>query len=97
MEKFGILVRLEAQAGKEEQVAEFLKSALPLVQQELQTMSWYAFRLGPSTFGIFDTFNDEQGRQAHLGGQIAKALVAQAPELLSEDPDIELIDVLAAK
>ena len=60
-------------------------------------MSWYAFRLGPSTFGIFDTFNDEQGRQAHLGGQIAKALVAQAPELLSEDPDIELINVLAAK
>lgn len=97
MEKFGILVRLEAQAGKEEQVAEFIKSALLLAQQEVQTMNWYAFRLGPSTFGIFDTFNDEQGRQAHLGGQIAKALVAQAPELLSEDPDIELVDVLAAK
>ncbi|MCY1515917.1 hypothetical protein D9M68_505220 [compost metagenome] len=97
MEKLGLLVRLEAKPGKEQEVSDFIKSALALAEQENETISWYAFQIGPSTFGIFDTFTDEQGRQAHLGGQIAKTLVAKAPELLSEDPVIELVDLLAVK
>ena len=97
MVKFALLARLEAKPGKEQEVADFIKSALPLAQQEAETISWYALQIGPSTFGIFDTFEDEAGRKAHLGGQIAAALMAKAPELLATAPIIEQVDLLAVK
>ena|SRR6187402_1108564 len=97
MVKLALLARLEAKPGKEQEVADFIKSALPLAEQEPATVSWYALQLGPSTFGIFDTFETEEGRQAHLGGEIAKALMANAPELLAEPPIIEKVDLLAVK
>ena len=97
MVKLALLVRLEAKPGKEEEVAAFLSSALPLAQGEPGTISWFAFRIGSSTFGIFDTFKDEAGRQAHLSGQIAAALMAKAPELLAKPPIIEKLDLLAGK
>src|SRR5271167_4195270 len=97
MVKLALLVRLEAKPGKEEELAAFLSSALPLAQAELGTISWFAFRIGSSTFGIFDTFNDEAGRQAHLSGPIAAALMAKAPELLAKPPIIEKLDLLAGK
>jgi quinol monooxygenase YgiN len=97
MVKLALLARLEAKPGKEKEVADFLKSALPLAQQEPETASWYALQLGPSTFGIFDTFEREEGRKAHLSGQIAQALMAKAPELLAKDPVIEQVDLLAVK
>lgn len=97
MVKFALLVRLEAKAGKEQVVADFIKGALSLAQQEAQTISWYALQMGPSTFGIFDTFETEDGRKAHLGGEIAKALMANAPDLLAKDPVIEQVDLLAVK
>jgi len=92
-----LLARLEAKPGKEDEVAELLKSALPLANAEPATTVWFALKLGPSTFGIFDAFPDEAGRQAHLAGQIAAALMAKAPELLAQPPTIERVDVLAAK
>jgi quinol monooxygenase YgiN len=88
---------LEAKPGKEEELASFLQSALPLAQAEAGTVVWYAFRLGPSTFGIFDAFADAAGRQAHMTGQIAAALLAKAPDLLSQPPSILNCDILAAK
>jgi quinol monooxygenase YgiN len=97
MVKFALLARLEAKPGKEHEVEAFIKSALPLAEQEKETISWYALRLGPSTFGIFDTFEHEEGRNAHLGGEIAKALMAKAPELLAKDPVIEKVELLAVK
>jgi quinol monooxygenase YgiN len=97
MVKFALLVRLEAKPGKEQEVAAFIKSALPLAQQEAATVSWYALHIGPSTFGIFDTFETEDGRKAHLAGQIAQALMAKASELLAKDPVIEPVEILAAK
>jgi len=97
MVKVALLVRLVAKPGKEKEVEDFLKSGLSLVQQEPATTAWFGIRLGPSTFGIFDAFPDEAGRQAHLSGQVAAALMAKAPELLSEAPVIEQVDVLAAK
>ena len=97
MEKLGLLVRLEAKPGKEQEVADFLKGGLPLAQQEPGTISWYGLQFGPSTFGIFDTFEDEAGRDAHLNGPIAKALMAKAGELLAKDPVIEKVDLLAVK
>jgi quinol monooxygenase YgiN len=93
----GLFVRLEAKPGKEAAVQALLESALPLANAETATTVWFALRLGPSTFGIFDAFADDAGRQAHLAGQIAAALMAQAPELLSQPPAIEQVDVLAAK
>ncbi len=92
-----LLARLEAKPGKEEAVAALLKGALPLANAEPATTVWFALKLGPSTFGIFDAFADESGRQAHLAGQIAAALMAKAPELLAQPPTIERVDVLAAK
>lgn len=92
-----LFVRLEAKPGKEKDVEEFLRGGLAVVLQEPATTAWFAIRLGPSTFGIFDAFPDEAGRQAHLTGQVAAALMAKAPELLSQPPDIEKLDVLAAK
>ena len=97
MPTVGLFVRLEAQPGKEEAVATFLKSAQPLAEAEPGTASWYAVQLGPSTFAIFDTFADEEGRQAHLSGEIAATLLEKADQLLAESPRIEHIDVLAAK
>ncbi len=97
MTKFALMVRLEAKVGKEAQVEEFLRSGLPIVQNEPATVAWFGLRLGPSTFGIFDAFPDEAGRQAHLSGQVAAALMAKAPELLAQPPVIEKVDVLAAK
>lgn len=97
MVKVALLVRLQAKPGKEATVASFLESALALANQETTTPVWFALRLGQSTFGIFDAFADETGRSAHLAGPIAAALMANAAELLSEPPQIEHVDVLAAK
>ena len=97
MVKLALLVRLEAKPGKEKELGEFLASALPLAQNEAGTIHWYALRIGPSTYGIFDTFEKEEGRQAHLNGPIAAALVAKAPELLSQPPVIEQIELLTVK
>ena len=92
-----LFVRLEAKPGKEQEVANFLKQGLELANQETTTPVWFALRLGPTTFAIFDAFSDESGRQAHLNGPIAKALMAQAPNLLAAAPVIDRIDVLGAK
>ena len=97
MVKVGLLVRLEAKPGKEEELGKFLASALPLANQEAQTTVWFALKIGPSTFGIFDGFPNDQGRTAHIEGQIAAALFAKAPELLAAKPTIEKVDILAAK
>lgn len=97
MIKVGLLVRLKAKTGKELAVERFITEALPLAVEEPKTSTWYAIKIDASTFGIFDTFPDDDGRDAHLGGKIAAALMAQASELLAEDPVIEKIDVLAAK
>ncbi|WP_448699709.1 putative quinol monooxygenase [Mucilaginibacter sp. AW1-3] len=93
----GILARLEAKPGKEDEVEAFLKSALPLAQAETGTVSWYAIRISHNTFGIFDTFESEDGRKAHLNGPIAAALMANADKLLAAPPILEMIEVLAAK
>lgn len=97
MVKFALLVRLEAKPGKEQEVADFIKSALPLARQEPDTVSWYAFQISQSTFGIFDTFETEDGRNTHLGGEIALALMANAVALLATAPVIEKVDLLAVK
>lgn len=97
MEKLALLARVEAKPGKEDEVLSFLKSALPLAQAEPDTIRWYALRLGPSTFGIFDTFPTEDGRKAHLSGEIAKALMANASRLLAKDPIIENVELIAIK
>jgi quinol monooxygenase YgiN len=97
MVSVALLVRLEANPGKEADVENFLRGALPLVEQEPATITWYAIRLGPSTFGIFDTFPDDSGRQAHLSGPVAAALMEKASELFAQPPNIEMVDVLAAK
>ena len=97
MPNLALYVQLEAKAGKETEVENFLRGGLPIVENEPATISWYALKLGPSTFGIFDTFPDEAGRNAHLSGEVAKALMAKAGELLSEPPLIQKVEVLAAK
>lgn len=97
MEKFALLARVEAKPGKENDVLAFLKNALPLAQAEPDTRKWYALRLGPSTFGIFDTFETDDGRKEHLSGKIAKALMENASELLAKDPVIEQVELLAVK
>jgi len=93
----GFFVRLEAKPGKEKEVAAFLKQGLEMANQETTTPLWFALRLGPSTFGVFDAFHDESGRQAHFNGPIAKALMANAPHLLAVPPSIEKLEVLGAK
>ena len=95
--KLGILALLEAKPGKESAVAELLVSAEALARQEAATVTWYAFRSGPTSFGIFDTFADDAGRKAHLNGRIAQALMGQADELLSRPPDLRMVDVVAVK
>ena len=93
----GLLVRLEAKPGKEAEVENFLKSGLTLVEDEPETTVWFAIRMGQSTFGIFDAFPSDSGRQAHLSGRVAAALMAKASDLLSQAPVIEKVDVLAVK
>ena len=97
MEKIGLLARLEAKPGKEAEVAAFIESALALAQAEPLTVRWYALQLGPSIFGVFDTFAGEEGRKAHLAGPIAQALMAHAAELLAKPPLIEEVTLLAVK
>jgi quinol monooxygenase YgiN len=97
MEKFALLVTLEAKPGKETEVEEFLNGGLELVQHEPGTKAWYALKLGPSKYGIFDTFSDEDGRQAHLSGKVAEALMAKADELFANAPSIEKVDLIAVK
>jgi quinol monooxygenase YgiN len=93
----GLYVQLEAKPGQEQAVEEFLKGGLPIVEQEPATTAWFALRISASTFGIFDVFPNDAGRQAHLAGQVAAALMAKAGDLLSEPPLILKLDVLAAK
>src|SRR5258705_5841025 len=97
MNIFEIWAELEARPGKEREVEEFLKSAQPLAEREPGTTAWYAVKIGPAKFGIFDTFADEQGRNAHLNGEIAKALFAKAQELFAKEPEIHKISILAEK
>jgi quinol monooxygenase YgiN len=92
-----LLVRLVVKPGKEDEVISFLEGGLSLVEEEPATIAWFAIRLGPSEFGIFDAFPDDAGRQAHLGGRVAAALMTQAPELLAQPPVIEPVAVLASK
>ena len=97
MVKVGLYVRLEAKKGKEKDVESFLKAGLEIVENEPATTAWFALKLAPSVFGIFDAFPNDAGRQAHLAGDVAAALMAKAPELLAKPPAIEKVDVLAAK
>ena len=93
----GLLATLKAKPGKERELSEFLASALPLAEAEPDTAAWFAIKIDDATFGIFDVFPDDSGRQAHLGGPIAAALMDRADELLASPPEIQPIDVLAAK
>ncbi|WP_454720702.1 MULTISPECIES: putative quinol monooxygenase [Cupriavidus] len=97
MVKFALWVPLHAKPGKEKEVEAFLLGGLPLVQAETGTTAWFALRLGPSMYGIFDAFPDEAGRDAHLAGKVAEALMARAPDLFAAPPSINKLDVLAAK
>ena len=97
MLSLGLFVRLEAKPGKEKEVAAFLMQGLQMANAETTTQLWFALRLGPSTFAIFDAFLDESGRQIHLNGPIAKALMAHAPDLLAVPPSIEKTEILGAK
>jgi quinol monooxygenase YgiN len=97
MDTRAILALLEAKPGKEKELEAFLKSAQPLAMAEPATTTWYAVKLGPGKFGIFDTFPDDASRQAHLSGAIAKALFAKADELLAKPPQVEMLEILASK
>jgi quinol monooxygenase YgiN len=97
MARLAVLVNIEAKSGREAEVEALLIGALPLARAEAGTRSWYAFKTGPSTFGIFDTFDDEAGRRAHLDGEIARRLLGRTEELLARPPQLTSVDVLAAK
>jgi quinol monooxygenase YgiN len=97
MSRVAIWAQLEAKPGKERELEEFLKSAQPLAEREPDTVSWYAIKMGPGRYGIFDTFADENGRNAHLNGEIAKALFSKAKDLLAKPPDILKPEILAVK
>ena len=97
MYKVSLFVRLEAKPGKENEVAKLLEAGLAMAKQEPTTPLWFALRLGPTTFGVFDAFTDERGRQTHFNGPIAKALVANTPELFTKAPTIEPLEVLGLK
>lgn len=97
MVNVALFVRLEAKPGKEADVAKFLRGGLAIVLEEPATTAWFAIQIAPSTFGIFDAFPNEAGRQAHLSGRVAAALMARASELFSQPPTIEKVDVLASK
>ena len=93
----GLFVRLQAKSGKEEELAAFLMQGLELANRETTTPVWFALRIGGGSFAIFDAFADESGRQAHLNGPIAEALIAQAPHLLAEPPAIQQLEIMGAK
>lgn len=93
----GLLVRVEAKPGKEADVEEFLRGGLSIVEEEPATTAWFAIRFGPSSFGIFDVFPDDTGRQTHLSGRLAQALMQRADELFTRAPTLEPVDVLANK
>ena len=95
--KLGILALLETKPSTETAVAELLASAATLAREENATVTWYAFRIGPRRFGIFDTFASEAGRKAHLEGRIAQALLGKADELLASPPTLEMVDLVAVK
>lgn len=97
MTRTACYVQLEAKPGKEQQVATFLKSALPMVEQEPKTTAWFAMKMGPTTFGIFDAFPDESGRDAHLKGKLAKELMQKAPDLFATQPEIHNLEIIADK
>ena len=97
MTKVSLYVHLEAKPGKEQEVADFLVSALPLVNAEPETVAWFALRMSPNVFGIFDAFPSEAGRDAHLNGEVAKALMAKASDLFAKPPQINRVEVLADK
>ncbi|RDY65972.1 putative quinol monooxygenase [Lysobacter soli] len=97
MSRCALLARLEAKPGKEEEVERFLRGALPLAEAEPGTRTWFALRFGPTSFGIYDTFDTEAGRQAHLDGPIAAALTERAGDLLASPPQIDRVDLLASK
>jgi quinol monooxygenase YgiN len=97
MTKFALYVPLQAKPGKEKEVADFLRSAVPLVNAEPGTIAWFAIQEGPSSFAIFDTFDDEGGREAHLNGKVAAALMEKAGELLEKTPEIHKLGILADK
>ena len=97
MIKLAFLAKFEARPGKEEEVAKFLHFACEMANKEPTTINWYAFRMSHNTFGVFDTFNDEAGRQKHLNGPIGQALIAKTPELFSGPPSIEPVDLLGHK
>jgi quinol monooxygenase YgiN len=96
-DKVALLVRIEAKPGKENEVSNFLRNGLPIVQAEQGTTNWFAMRMGPTSFGIFDTFHDDQSRQEHLAGKIAAMLMAKSPDLFAKPPTIERVDILAEK
>ena len=95
--KVGVLALVEARPGKEQDVWDFLQGGLDIVAGEPDTRTWYAFRVDEKTFGIFDTFETEEGRQAHLNGAIPAALAEYGPSLLAKDPDIRLVELIAVK
>ncbi len=97
MTNVALWVQLEAKKGKEADVERFLRDGLNIVNNEIGTITWYALKLGPTSYGIFDTFSDNKGREIHLNGQVAKALKEKASELFAKEPTIERMDVLAAK
>ena len=97
MVSVGLLVKFQAKPGKEDDVVAFLEGGLPAVMEEPDTTAWFAFKIGPSEYAIFDAFPDDSGRQAHLNGKVAAAVMARAEELFSVAPDIQPVDVLAAK
>ncbi len=97
MKNLGLLATLKAKPGKENEVQEFIKGAVALARKEDKTLTWYSFKIDANTFGIFDTFETEAGRDAHLNGDIANALMANADRLLSQAPDIKKIDILSNK
>jgi quinol monooxygenase YgiN len=99
MAKFALYVPLQAKPGKEKEVADFLRSAVPLVNAEPGTISWYAIQEGPSSFAIFDTFDDEAGRDAHLNGKVAAALMEKikAGDMFDKTPQIHKLDIIADK
>jgi quinol monooxygenase YgiN len=97
MIKLAFVARFEAKPGKEEEVAKFLEAALAMAKKEPTTINWYAIRFSHNTFGVFDTFNDEDGRQKHLNGPIGQALMAKTPELFTAPPSIEPVQVLGFK
>jgi quinol monooxygenase YgiN len=97
MVKLAFFARFEAKPGKEDAVAKFLEKALELVKKEPTTINWYALRVSPNTFGVFDTFNNEDGRQRHLNGPVGQALMAAAPELFTSPPSIDPVEVLELK